>query len=132
MEKFPFERLQNIMKIEGWSQNDVAELGETSKQSVSRYVNNKRDLDFDFVFNIQTKTGYSSIWILKGIGPMKVPVELRMPEIEQKFFEKIDQERAVLRKLDKFPNSLEFLERVGNLKLLEFEQLKTYLERMFP
>lgn len=120
------------MKIEGWSQNDVAELGETSKQSVSRYVNNKRDLDFDFVFNIQTKTGYSSIWILKGIGPMKVPVELRMPEIEQKFFEKIDQERAVLRKLDKFPNSLEFLERVGNLKLLEFEQLKTYLERMFP
>ncbi|EMM79022.1 hypothetical protein LEP1GSC040_2583 [Leptospira santarosai str. 2000030832] len=51
---------------------------------------------------------------------------------EEKFFEKMDKERAILRKLDRFPGSMEFLERVSNLKPTDFNQLKTYLERMFP
>lgn len=120
------------MNVEGWTQKDLADLGEVSKQSVSRYIQNKRGIDFDFVYNLQKKTGYNSLWILKGVGPQKIPSELRTKIDEDKFFEKMDRERAVLRKLDKFPGSLEFLERVSDLKLVDFNQLKTYLERMFP
>ncbi|TGK23450.1 XRE family transcriptional regulator [Leptospira stimsonii] len=119
------------MEKEGWTQNDLAKFGEASKQSVSRYIQQKRGIDFDFVYNLQRKTGYNSLWILKGVGPRKVPPELRTKMDEEKFFEKVDRERAILRKLDKFPGSLEFLERVSNLKPSDFNQLRTYLERMF-
>ncbi|WP_230458091.1 helix-turn-helix domain-containing protein [Leptospira santarosai] len=132
MSNTPSERLQTIMSVEGWTQNDLAGFGEVSKQSVSRYIQNKRGIDFDFVYNLQRKTGYNSLWILKGVGPQKVPAELRTKMDEEKFFEKMDKERAILRKLDRFPGSMEFLERVSNLKPTDFNQLKTYLERMFP
>ncbi|UPY79904.1 helix-turn-helix transcriptional regulator [Leptospira weilii] len=128
----PSDRLLEIMNMEGWTQNDLAEFGETSKQSVSRYIRKKRGIDFDFVYNLQQRTGYNSLWILKGIGPRKIPAELRTKADEDKFFEKVDRERAILRKLDKFPGAFEFLERVSNLKPSEFNQLRTYLERMFP
>ncbi|WP_017852004.1 XRE family transcriptional regulator [Leptospira interrogans serovar Szwajizak] len=120
------------MNDEGWTQNDLADFGEANRQSVSRYIQNKRGIDFDFVYNLQKKTGYNSLWILKGVGPKKVPAELRTTMDEEKFFEKIDRERLILRKLDKFPESMEFLEKVSSLKPSEFNQLKIYLERMFP
>ncbi|PKA04763.1 hypothetical protein CH375_08985 [Leptospira ellisii] len=132
MSETPSDRLLEIMKKEGWTQSNLAEFGETSKQSVSRYIQKKRGIDFDFVYNLQRKTGYNSLWILKGIGPQKLPAELRTKIDEDKFFERVDQERAILRKLDKFSGAFEFLEQVSNLKPSDFNQLKTYLERMFP